>query len=162
MNFRWWPSKLKEGLTLSGVTGMCLPSEWHPVFLDTEDLPLRLPCHSPLLRYPQVNCSGLVKPAEKRSSLTALADRIKTPQEDFLFVDIWLRVVSKSTLTLNKWLMGEATGLRKSWMAGKANPFQSEQGLSLRKWSTCVTTEGRPGWWDSLQFPCQLFVLRLV
>lgn len=42
----------------------------------------------------------------------ALADRIKTPQEDFLFVDIWLRVVSKSTLTLNKWLMGEATGLR--------------------------------------------------
>lgn len=163
MNFRWWPSKLKEGLTLSGVTGMCLPSEWLPVFLDTEDLPLRLPCHSPLLRYPQVNCSDLVKPAEKRSSLMALADRIKTPQEDFLFVDIWLRVVSKSTLTLNKWLMGEATGLRKSWMVGKANPFQSEHGLSLRKWRTCVeTTEGRPDWWDSLQFSCQLFVLLLV
>lgn len=63
----------------------------------------------------------------------ALADRIKTPQKDFLFVDIWLRVVSKSTLTLNKWLMGEATGLRKSRMVGKANPLQSEHLLSLRK-----------------------------
>lgn len=95
-----------------------------PLHLDKEALPLGFSPHFRSIICTQVEFGDL---DTQISRLQVISHAVSRGHKDvpFPFICVWLRVVLKSTLTLNTGQMGEARDLGQPWDVEKGNLIQS-------------------------------------